>query len=102
MVFTFCNLVIYLLGYEFTNFSITGWYTFKLLYVDYFQIIIYTKRAIDYMLSTGVFTLTESPMQRRIRKSIESAERIAADIRKNGSAGYQTLDELLDELRAEK
>ena len=57
------------------------------------------RKAIDYMLSTGVFTRAETPMQRRIRKSVESAEHIAQDIRMNGTKGYQTLDGLIEELR---
>ncbi len=39
--------------------------------------------------------------ERRLKHAIQEAEKMAADIRKNGTAGYQTLDDLIAELRAE-
>ena len=54
------------------------------------------------MLSTGLFSIMEPPLQRRLRKSFENAEKIAADIRQNGPAGHKTLDDLIAEIRAEE
>ena len=59
------------------------------------------QKAIEYMLSTGVFKVTETPIQKHIRKTIESTEKIADDIRKNGIGAYKTLDDLIEELKAE-
>lgn len=39
--------------------------------------------------------------ERRLKHAIQEAEKMAADIRKNGRAGYQTLEEFLDELQQE-
>ena len=39
--------------------------------------------------------------ERRLKHAIQEAEKMAADIRKNGPAGYQTIEEFLDELQQE-
>ena len=59
------------------------------------------RKAIDFMLSTGFFTLTETPMQKRIRCSIESAEKVVEEYRKNGKKNLRTLDDVLKEMRNE-
>ena len=39
--------------------------------------------------------------ERRLKHAIQEAEKMATDIRKNGTAGYQTIEEFLDELQQE-
>ena len=61
----------------------------------------YAVLALDSLLASGQFKRSETTIERRIRKSMREAQVMAADIRQNGNSKYQTLDELLTELRAE-
>ncbi|MBR4620569.1 MAG: hypothetical protein IKO46_06270 [Salinivirgaceae bacterium] len=56
------------------------------------------KKAIEYMLSTGFFTLTETPLQERVKKVMESAKQTAQEFARTGGKGMKTLDDLLGEL----
>ncbi len=61
----------------------------------------YAKLAIDALLASGHFKKTEAPIEYRLHKAMQEAEEMAQDIRKNGRAGYQTIEEFLDELQQE-
>ncbi|MDR2682692.1 MAG: phosphatidate cytidylyltransferase [Dysgonamonadaceae bacterium] len=52
------------------------------------------------LLSAGIIKIKKSASEKRIeelKKAILETEAMVADIRKNGTAGYKTLDELLAE-----
>lgn len=61
----------------------------------------YAVLTLDSLLASGQFKRAETRLERRIRKSMQEAQVMAADIQQNGSSKYPTLDDLLNELRAE-
>ena len=61
----------------------------------------YALLTLDSLLASGQFKRAETRIERRIRKSMQEAQVMAADIQQNGSSKYQTVDDLLNELRAE-
>jgi predicted transcriptional regulator len=59
-----------------------------------------TQRLIEGLLSSGIIRRKQSAREQKraeFREALREAEAMAADIRKNGTAGYKTLDELLNE-----
>jgi hypothetical protein len=68
--------------------------------IEYNERNLAAKKILDGLLSAGMIRVKKSAGEKRIeeiKKAILETEAMVADIRKNGTKGYKTLDELLSE-----